>query len=74
MYRIVFIMAEVEDMSQTEIAESLDITISNVKVRLHRAKKLIKEELLNHTQLSSVLEFGNSRCDRLVDVVMKSIL
>jgi RNA polymerase sigma factor (sigma-70 family) len=74
MYRIVFIMAEVEDMSQTEIAETLDITISNVKVRLHRAKKLIKEELFNHTQLSSVLEFGNSRCDRLVDFVMKSIL
>ncbi|MGN6647855.1 MAG: RNA polymerase sigma factor [Cytophaga sp.] len=73
-YRVVFIMSEVEQMSQAEIATALDISVSNVKVRLHRAKKLIKEELFSHSNAASVLEFGSRRCDQLVDDVMKMIL
>ena len=43
--RIVIELFDVEGFSQKEIAEILDITIENVKVRLHRARKNFKEIL-----------------------------
>src|SRR5690554_6172899 len=48
-YRAVYIMKEVEGMSMMEIAEALDLTESNVKVRLHRAKTMLKEYLFEIT-------------------------
>ena len=44
-YREVIILREYEDYSYQEIAEILDIDISLVKVRLHRARILLKEKL-----------------------------
>ena len=38
---------DVLGFSQKEIAEILDITIDNVKVRLHRARKNLREILKN---------------------------
>jgi RNA polymerase sigma factor (sigma-70 family) len=72
-YRIVFIMSEVENMSQAEIADSLQISVSNVKVRQHRAKKLIKEEMFKLSKATSVFEFGNSKCDIVVNCVMNNV-
>jgi RNA polymerase sigma-70 factor (ECF subfamily) len=43
--RTVIELFDVEGFSQKEIAEILDITIENVKVRLHRARKNFKEIL-----------------------------
>ena len=45
-HRVVYIMREIEGMSISEISDSLDISFSNVKVRLHRAKGKIKENLI----------------------------
>ena len=73
-YRTVYILREIEGLSIREVADCLDISISNVKVRLHRAKAIIKEDLYALTLDKNVFEFGFSRCDRIVDFVMKSIL
>lgn len=72
-YRCVYIMREIEDMDTGETAECLNITESNVKVRLHRAKQMISE-LLNHN-LSDVeiFDFLGPRCDVVVYSVMKQI-
>ncbi|MBL1213288.1 MAG: RNA polymerase sigma factor [Ignavibacteriae bacterium] len=72
-YRVVFILREVEGLSNSEVADCLDITGNNVKIRLHRAKNLLKETLYKMTPREKILEFGNSRCDKVVDYVMKRI-
>lgn len=72
-YRVVFVMHQVEGLSNREIAQCLQLTDSNVKVRLHRAKNLLKEELFKITQDDSIFEFGNKKCDALVRSVMEKI-
>lgn len=73
-YRIVYMLREIEDMDLEEIAECLGITYSNVKVRLYRAKSMLKKELNQLSPGQNIFEFGNEKCDRLVDEVMKKIL
>ncbi len=41
-YRSVIIFADTMDFSQQEIADTLGLTLENVKVRLHRARKKLK--------------------------------
>ena len=48
-YRIVLLLRDIEGYSTLEVAEQLDITEANVKVRLHRARaalKIVLEPLL----------------------------
>lgn len=72
-YRVVYIMKEVEGMENHQVAECLSLTESNVKVRLHRARSIIKDLLVKFTTGTEVFEFGNKRCDMIVDLVMRSI-
>ena len=72
-YRIVYIMREIEEMSIAEISDCTDLSISNVKVRLHRAKGMIKENLYELSYTNELFEFGFSKCDRLVERVLESI-
>lgn len=72
-YKTVYIMKEVEEMSLKEISIALDLTVANVKVRLHRAKEMLKEKLLEVVNDKNVFEFGFSRCDRITENVMKRL-
>jgi RNA polymerase sigma factor (sigma-70 family) len=72
-YRLVYILKEVEGMSLPEISVCLDVTPGNVKVRLHRARLMIKEGLYELSQQTDVFEFGSRRCDVLVDNMMQRI-
>ncbi len=49
-YRLVFLMRDIEGMSGEETANSLDISLSNVKVRLHRARMFLREELEHYVK------------------------
>jgi RNA polymerase sigma-70 factor, ECF subfamily len=44
-YRQVFLLRDVEEMNINETAETLNISISNVKVRLHRARMMLQQQL-----------------------------
>ncbi len=44
-YRIVFVMRDIEGFSGEETAKALGISLSNVKVRLHRARMFLRQEL-----------------------------
>jgi len=44
-YRLVFLLRDVQGLSTAETAEVLDITPSNVKVRLLRARLMLRERL-----------------------------
>jgi RNA polymerase sigma factor (sigma-70 family) len=71
-HRIVYIMREIEDMSIKEISESLGISESNVKIRIHRARKMMQEKLRAYVG-RDVYEFGSSRCDAIINEVMRFI-
>ncbi|WP_417431919.1 RNA polymerase sigma factor [Halpernia sp.] len=72
-YKIIYMMKEVEEMSLKEISVALDITLANVKVRLHRAKEMLKTKLYETANDKNIFEFGFSRCDRITENVMKRI-
>jgi RNA polymerase sigma-70 factor (ECF subfamily) len=44
-HRLVFILRDVEGLSTEETAESLEISVSNAKVRLMRARLMLREKL-----------------------------
>jgi RNA polymerase sigma-70 factor (ECF subfamily) len=71
-YRIVFVMRDVEEMSIEETANLLDLQPQTVSTRLHRARKLLREELRD--KLASVFTdtflFAGRRCDRLTQAVL----
>jgi RNA polymerase sigma factor (sigma-70 family) len=73
-YRIVYILKEVEGWEIIEIAAALDLSAGNVKVRLHRARNLLKDALYTLSCESDIFEFGKTRCDRVVERVMHYIL
>jgi RNA polymerase sigma-70 factor (ECF subfamily) len=45
-YREVFLLRDVEELSVNESAETLGITIASVKVRLHRARMMLQKALV----------------------------
>jgi RNA polymerase sigma-70 factor (ECF subfamily) len=45
LYREVFLLRDVEELSVNETAETLSITDGTVKVRLHRARLMLQKQL-----------------------------
>jgi len=72
-YRTVFVMREIEGMSTRETAGCLEITPGNVKVRLHRAKNYLREELEKRVMDREIFDFKGKRCDRMVTAVMEEV-
>ncbi|MDO5977690.1 sigma-70 family RNA polymerase sigma factor [Flavivirga spongiicola] len=70
-YRIIYMLSEVENMKIKDISDCLNVSVSNVKVRIHRAKHMLKDKLYELSQKPNVFEFGFEKCDRLVNNVMK---
>lgn len=68
-YRLVFVLREIEDMSVKETSAVLNIEESNVKVRLNRAKTMLRENL-NGYMKDHVYTFHLSKCDRIVNHVL----
>ncbi|TAN17830.1 MAG: sigma-70 family RNA polymerase sigma factor [Chitinophagaceae bacterium] len=72
-YRTVFTLRELNGMSVNETAEALHITESNVKVRLNRAKGMLRKEIRKTYSPGEIFEFNLIYCDGMVDRVMKAI-
>jgi len=70
-YRTVFMLREVEEMSTEETATALQLTRSAVKVRLHRARALLRRELSDRAggPFPEAFLFLGNRCDGLVHAV-----
>jgi len=45
-YREIFLLRDVEELSVDESAEVLGITVASVKVRLHRARIMLQKKLV----------------------------
>ncbi len=50
-YRVALVLSEFEGLRDSEIAETLRISVSTAKIRLHRAKERLKEELRGKCEL-----------------------
>jgi RNA polymerase sigma factor (sigma-70 family) len=72
-YRMVYILREVNELSTQEAALTLQVSEENIKVRLHRAKTMLRENLLHHVRAQELFLFGNQRCLRMTDRVMKKV-
>jgi RNA polymerase sigma-70 factor (ECF subfamily) len=72
-YRTVFVMREIENMNVQETKECLDISEVNVKVRLNRAKSLLRASLSHYYNKEDILHFHCLRCDRMVEQVIRKI-
>jgi RNA polymerase sigma-70 factor (ECF subfamily) len=72
-YRLVFVMREMEEMSTQETMDILQLSESNVKVRLNRAKEMLRNDLSDYYKSEQVFAFNLVRCDRIVNFVMSKI-
>jgi RNA polymerase sigma-70 factor, ECF subfamily len=71
-FRTVFVLREVEDMSVEETAECLSIPAATVRSRLHRARAQLRESLAVDIDsvAAGVFPFAGARCDRIVSGVL----
>lgn len=72
-YRIVFTLRELNGLSVSDTQEALDLSESNVKVRLNRAKKLLRTEIEKMYSVEEIYEFNLRYCDGMVERVMRAI-
>jgi RNA polymerase sigma-70 factor (ECF subfamily) len=74
-YRSVFMLRAVEGLDANETALALDISVENVKTRLHRGRALLRKELEHRAGIVApeIFPFHLSRCDRVVEGVFRRI-
>jgi RNA polymerase sigma factor (sigma-70 family) len=72
-YRVVFMLREVEQLSVVDTAAMLEISQENVKIRLHRAKKMLKDMLRSESSSLDLFSFHATRCAQIAVRVMTHI-
>ena len=72
-YRTVFMLRGVEEMSVEEVAHALDVPEATVRSRFFRARGILRQGLAVDMDmaLDEVFAFDGSRCDRLVANVLR---
>ncbi|MGC4113936.1 MAG: RNA polymerase sigma factor [Myxococcales bacterium] len=75
LYRVVFMLREVEGMDTEEAAEALGVTEWVVKTRLHRARSKLQAALIEEAGQAAreAFSFEAPRCNRVVNAVMEAI-
>ncbi|ELM3644759.1 sigma-70 family RNA polymerase sigma factor [Flavobacterium psychrophilum] len=72
-YRMVFSLREVNGLNVLETADTLNISEANVKVRLNRAKSMLRKEVAKSYSTEDIFEFNLVYCDRMVEIVMNKL-
>ena len=72
-YRMVFSLREINGFNLSETANLLQISETNVKVRLNRAKSMLRKEIENIYSAGELYEFNLVYCDAIVENVMNKI-
>lgn len=74
-YRTVLMLRDIEELSTAETAQALDLSEENVKVRLHRARGLLRRELYARAgaRREQAFSFMADRCDRVVQAVFERL-
>ena len=71
-YRSVVMLRDIEEMNTAETADALSLSEANVKVRLHRAHELLRDQLMAMVGAASIgaFLFHAPRCDKVVRNVL----
>jgi RNA polymerase sigma-70 factor (ECF subfamily) len=74
-FRVVFVLRSVEELTVEEIADTLSISQETVRSRHFRAKGMLRESLAKEVDLAEgdIYEFGGVHCDGLVASVLSSL-
>jgi RNA polymerase sigma factor (sigma-70 family) len=72
-YRLVFLLRETENFSVAQTAETLNISEVNVKVRLNRAKSMLRDLLEKWYTKTDIYEFNLKYCTEVVNAVYEKI-
>jgi RNA polymerase sigma-70 factor (ECF subfamily) len=74
-YRCVFVLREIENMNTAETAACLDLSEQTVKIRLLRARQMLRNELFERAGATSsqAFQFKGMRCDRVVSKVLSQL-
>ncbi|KAK47337.1 RNA polymerase sigma factor [Caballeronia jiangsuensis] len=75
LFRIVFVLRSIEEMTVEETAQCLNIPEATVRSRHFRARGMLRESLAQAFDLAErdVFEFGGARCDRIVERVLSKL-
>ncbi len=73
-YRMVFSLREISGLNVSETAEALNISETNVRARLSRAKAMLRKEVEKSYTPDEIFEFNLIWCDRMVERVMNEIM
>lgn len=72
-YRMVFSLREISGLSIAETSSALEISEANVKVRLNRAKSMLRTEIERSYSAEELFEFNLCYCDPFTERVMNQI-
>jgi RNA polymerase sigma-70 factor (ECF subfamily) len=74
-YRTALVLRDIDEVSTAEAAAMLDISAEALKVRLHRARAMLRRELysISGATSSSAFQFHAPRCDRVAQAVLERI-
>lgn len=75
LYRAVFVLRAVQELSVEETSEALGIPKATVRSRFSRARSLLRDSLSRELEagLGDVFPFAGARCDLMVDSVMTQL-
>ncbi|MEO7316180.1 MAG: sigma-70 family RNA polymerase sigma factor [Ginsengibacter sp.] len=72
-YKIVFTLRELNSLSILETSSALGISSGNVKIRLSRAKNLLRNEIEKMYSTQEIFELNLIYCNEIVENVMTAI-
>ncbi|HPB53184.1 MAG TPA: sigma-70 family RNA polymerase sigma factor, partial [Saprospiraceae bacterium] len=72
-YRMAFSLREINGLNVAETAELLDISEANVKVRVNRAKNMLREIIEKNYIGEELFAFNLIYCDAMVNNVMNIV-
>ena len=72
-YRLVFALREINGLNISETSTLLDISEANVKVRLNRAKGMLRSEIEKSYSPEELFDFNLCYCNPFTERVMKKI-
>lgn len=74
-YRTVVMLRDIEELSTAETADALDLTVENVKIRLHRGHTMIRNWFFERmgAEAKDAFPFMGIRCDHVVQAVFSRL-
>jgi RNA polymerase sigma-70 factor (ECF subfamily) len=75
LFRTVFLLRDVEELSVEDTAQLLDVPPATVRTRAFRARALLRASLAEEIDIATVDAFGfaGERCDRIVATVFRRL-